>query len=81
MTAAEKRVLQAAAKVKNKSLAVFVLQSAMMRAVDSLADRREFKLSAKAWTAFVQALDAPPRDHPRLTRLFREPSIFDRSKS
>jgi uncharacterized protein (DUF1778 family) len=45
-----------------------------------LADRREFRLSGKGWDAFVAALDAPPRRHPRLERLFREPSVFDSEK-
>jgi hypothetical protein len=26
----------------------------------------------------LEALDAPPRDLPRLDRLFREPSVFER---
>jgi uncharacterized protein (DUF1778 family) len=34
-------------------------------------------LTADQWSAFVAALDAPPRELPRLRRLFDEPSIFD----
>jgi uncharacterized protein (DUF1778 family) len=45
-----------------------------------LADRRVFRLDSKGWDAFVAALDAPPRRHLRLERLFREPLVFDREK-
>jgi len=34
-------------------------------------------IPAGCWDAFVAALDAPPRRHPRLEHLFREPSVFD----
>lgn len=42
-----------------------------------LADRRAFTLDGTNWDAFVAALDTPPSCHPRLERLFREPSVFD----
>ncbi len=80
LTAASKRKLQVAAEAERKSLSEFVLESALMRADDSLADRRLFKLGPKAWADFMKALDAPPREHPRLTKLLKEPSVFDRSE-
>jgi hypothetical protein len=49
----------------------------LARPQERLADRRVFTLDAKGWDAFVAALDAPPRRHARLERLFREPSVFD----
>ena len=80
LTSAAKRRLQVAAEAEKKSLTEFVLESALMRADESLADRRHFTLSAKDWTEFMKALDAPPRDHPRLRRLLQEPSVFDSSE-
>ena len=50
---------------------------APVRAEDTLADRNRFGLDAVRWKAFLEALDAPPRDLPRLSRLFQEPSVFD----
>jgi uncharacterized protein (DUF1778 family) len=41
------------------------------------ADRRTFVLDAARWEAFVAALDAPPKNLPRLERLLREPGFFD----
>lgn len=72
-----KRTLQAAAAVTRKTVSDFVLESALSEAEERLADRRVFTLDAQSWDAFVAALDAPPRRHARLERLFRERSIFD----
>jgi uncharacterized protein (DUF1778 family) len=44
---------------------------------ETLADRTHFGLDAERWKAFMEALDAPPRDIPRLGRLLQEPSVFE----
>lgn len=80
LTPAAKRKLQAAALSEHKSVTEFVLDSALARAEESLADRRHFVLDAKAWSEFTKALDASPREHPRLKRLLQEPGIFERSE-
>jgi uncharacterized protein (DUF1778 family) len=72
-----KQTLQAAATAARKSVSEFVLDSALSEAEERLADRRVFTLDRKSWERFVAALDAPPRRHPRLERLFSEPSVFD----
>ncbi len=78
LTPEAKRKLQAAATASRRSVSEFVLESALVRAEETLADRTRFALDAERWTAFLAALDAPPRDLPRLERLFREPSIIER---
>jgi uncharacterized protein (DUF1778 family) len=75
LTPEDKRTLQAAATASRRSVSEFVLESALVRAEETLADRTRFTLDAGRWKAFLDALDAPPRDLPRLERLFREPSI------
>ena len=77
LTKSAKHTLQAAAAAAHKSVSEFVLETALSEAEERLADRRIFTLDAKRWDAFVAALDAPPRRHPRLKRLFRERSVFD----
>jgi uncharacterized protein (DUF1778 family) len=77
LSAAAKKILQAAATAERKSVSEFVLDIALSEAEERLADRRIFTLEGKGWNAFVTALDAPPSRHPRLERLFREPSVFD----
>jgi uncharacterized protein (DUF1778 family) len=77
LSRAAKKTLQAAAAAERKSVSEFVLDTALSEAEERLADRHVFTLDAKGWDAFVAALDAPPRRHARLERLFREPSVFD----
>jgi len=77
LTKTAKQTLQAAARAASKSVSEFVIETALSEAEERLADRRLFALDAERWRAFLAALDAPPRRHPRLRRLFREPSVFD----
>ena len=76
LTPHAKRALQAAATASHRSVSEFVLQSALARADEALADRRSFRLDASQWKAFQAALDAPPRSLPRLERLLKEPGFF-----
>lgn len=72
--------LAAAAKLREQTVSQFVLESALGRADETLAERQHFGLDAAHWTAFMQALDAPPRELPRLRRLLRRPSAFETAK-
>ncbi len=81
LTAAAKQTLEAAASAVRSSVSAFVLESALSRADEALADRRTFILSKSKWTAFLAALDAPVRPLPRVQRLFTEPGFFDNSSS
>ena len=54
-----------------------MLESALARAEETLIERRRFELNAAQWEAFMAALDAPPRDLPRLRQLFQERSPFE----
>jgi len=73
----DKLALQAAAAAVRRSVSEFVLESALAKADEALAERRTFALNATQWKAFVAALDAPPRPLPRLERLLKEPGFFD----
>ena len=77
LTRKAKAALRAAAAAANRSVSEFVLESALARADEALADRRSFGLNPTQWKAFLAALDAPPRPLPRVERLFREPGFFD----
>lgn len=81
LTPSAKRVLQTAASANQRSMSEFVLESALARAEETLPDRRRFGLSPERWAAFQAALEAPPRKLPRLAKLLREPSVFERGKS
>lgn len=68
--------LQAAALASHRSLSDFVIESALSRAEEILADRRIFALNPKKWAKFQAALDAPTRSFPRLKALLEEPGFF-----
>jgi uncharacterized protein (DUF1778 family) len=78
LTPSAKRVLQTAALAANKSVSEFVVESALARAEETLPDRQRFGLTADQWKAFQDALAAPPRPARRLSKLLKEPSVFDR---
>jgi uncharacterized protein (DUF1778 family) len=78
LTSDAKRRLYAAAEAQQRSVSEFVLQSALERADEALAGRRRFSLPPDDWKKFLAALDAPPRDLPRLKRLLTEPGFFDK---
>jgi uncharacterized protein (DUF1778 family) len=81
LTPAAKQKLYRAAAAAHRSVSDFVLESALARADETLADRQHFGLDAEQWAAFMSALDAPPRRHERMERLLNEPSIFDQPAS
>ncbi|MBX3575740.1 MAG: DUF1778 domain-containing protein [Rhizobiaceae bacterium] len=76
LSAASKRKLAAAATAERRTVSDFVLASALDRADEALAGRRDFQLDAAAWQDLLAALDAPPRDLPELRKLLREPGLF-----
>lgn len=77
LSLAAKQTLVAAAAAARRSVSDFVLDSALSRAAETLADRQHFGLNAERWSVFMTALDAPARDLPRTQRLLNEPSVFD----
>lgn len=81
LSSADKRILEAAASLSNRSVNEFVRESALSRAHEMLADRRMFLLSRAKWDEFQAALDAPTRRNPRMQRLLTEPGFFDAGTS
>ena len=63
LTPEAKQTLFAAAEAARRSVSDFVLESALTRAEETLADRTRFGLDAGRWKAFQEALDALPRRH------------------
>ena len=78
LTPEAKKKIQTAAASAGRTLSDFVLESALVRAEETLADRTRFALDQDRWALFLAALDAPPRKHARLSRLLQEPSVFER---
>ncbi|GKS58263.1 hypothetical protein YTPLAS18_17900 [Nitrospira sp.] len=72
-----KRTLEAAAAASDRTVSAFVLESALARADEALADRRMFHLNKSKWNEFLAALDAPVRPLPNMQRLLTESGFFD----
>jgi uncharacterized protein (DUF1778 family) len=81
LTPQAKQTLAAAAASAHRSVSEFVLDSALASAEETLAGRRSFELDDERWSAFLEALDAPPRVNPRLGQLLAEPSVFERGEA
>jgi uncharacterized protein (DUF1778 family) len=77
LTPQAKRTIATAAAVSQRSVSDFVLQSALERAEEMLADRHVFVLDDKQWAAFQAALEAPPRALPRLKRLLERKAPWE----
>jgi uncharacterized protein (DUF1778 family) len=80
LTPAAKQKLFAAAQAQHRSVSDFVLQSALAQADLALVERPRLLMNAEQWERFQAALDAPPRDLPRMRRLLNEPGFFDENK-
>lgn len=73
-------VLTLAAKAAGCPIEELVLQSALAHARATLPDRQHFGLDAEQWEAFMTALAASPGSLARISRLLKEPGVFDRDK-
>ena len=73
----QKEVISRAARAAHTSVSEFVLHRAYEDAQEVLAEQSHFRLSAKQWRQFCEALDAPPKDLPTLRKLLKEPGVFD----
>jgi uncharacterized protein (DUF1778 family) len=53
------------------------LTSALTIADQRLMDRTRLSFNARAYDAFLRALEEPPKDLPRMRRLLSEPSVLE----
>jgi len=74
----QEKLIRIGAHAAGVSLTDFILESACTQAEHVLADQREFVVSPKQWTAFLEALDRPARAIPALAHLFRKPHTLSR---
>jgi uncharacterized protein (DUF1778 family) len=65
-TAAEKELIEAAARTTHQNASRFVMQAALSSAESVLADQTRFVLDDEAWDAFMRRLDEPARVVPAL---------------
>jgi uncharacterized protein (DUF1778 family) len=76
-TKQRKRLISHAAKIKHQNLSDFVLESATVRAEQTLAERTRFDLSPKNWEEFLQIIDRPVKENPGLKKLMENRTRFE----
>jgi uncharacterized protein (DUF1778 family) len=76
-TARQARLIKAGAAKRKTNLTDYIVDSTCTQAEMDLADQNHFVLPPKAWTAFLKALDAPPRIPVGLKRLFARGSVAE----
>lgn len=76
-SATQRTLLREASQVEGTTVSDFVLRSATRAAEDVLADRRVFGLPHDRWDAFIEVLDRPARELPRLRKLLESPTVLD----
>lgn len=69
-------LIDEAAEVAGKNRTDFVLDAARQAAQATLLDQVHVKLSPKAYTAFVERLDAPPQTNELLRKTMRTPPVW-----
>jgi uncharacterized protein (DUF1778 family) len=77
-TASQETLIKVAAERQGVNVTDFIIRSACEKAEQTLSDQRHFALDDKQWKLFMQALDRPPVEKPRLRRLFSERHIAKR---
>ncbi|CAN5688353.1 DUF1778 domain-containing protein [soil metagenome] len=79
VTPQQKQVIAQAAQLKQTTVSNFVLEQALEAALDIVVEQRNFILSTDQWKVFCDALEAAPREYPRLRKLLTEPGVFDKN--
>lgn len=73
-----REIIDLAADTLGKDRTSFMIDAAHREAERVLMDRRFFFLDAAAWDQLMEALDAPPKDNPRLRKLMARRPIWER---
>jgi len=79
VTASQARLIRLAAQQSQASASSFLVESACLRAEETLASQQHFAYTPAQWSAFTAALDRAPMLKPRLRRLLATPSILERA--
>ena len=77
-TAREETLIKVAAKRQGVNVTDFILSAAREKAEGALADQTRFVLNEKQWKQFMDALDRPAQEKPRLKKLFAESPVAAR---
>jgi uncharacterized protein (DUF1778 family) len=75
---AKRALIDRAAEAIGKNRSEFMLEAACREATTILLDRTFFHLDDKTYKRFIAALDKSPAENPRLRRLLKSNSPWER---
>jgi len=73
----QRRVIAYAACINDTTISDFVREQSLTAAQQIIADQVQFRLPKKQWKEFCDALDAPPRMIPALSKLLSKPGPLE----
>ena len=73
----QKEAIGAASMLRQTTLSQFVLENAYTAARKVLGEQGHFMLQPQQWKEFNEALDAPSKEIPALTRLLKDRGVLD----
>ena len=73
----DRNLIDRAAQLLGKSRTDFLLEAGRRAAEDALLNQTLFKVSPKAYAAFVARLDAPPAPNKKLRRTMTTPAPWE----
>lgn len=76
-TSEHRHLIERAAEVTGKTMTSFILDAAYQEAQRALTGQHIYMLDDEQWATFLEALDAPVSDNPRLRDLLQSPTILD----
>lgn len=79
VTTRQREVIEQAARASAKPVSAFIMDAAYADAQRVLSEQRLFLLDAERWERFIEALDRPVAEKPRLRKLMRTPSILEKA--
>jgi uncharacterized protein (DUF1778 family) len=77
-TPREETLIKVAAERQGVNVTDFIIRAAREKAEETLADQTRFVLNEEQWKQFMDALDRPAQDKPRLRKLFAESHVAKR---
>ncbi|RNM25489.1 DUF1778 domain-containing protein [Dickeya undicola] len=75
--ASQRELIDVAAKLLSKSRTEFILDAACREAEDVLLDQRLFLVNDEQYDAFIQVLESPVTDNPRVNALLNRKSPWE----
>lgn len=73
----QKALIDRASNLLGKNRSDFMLDLAYERALDVIMDQRIIPMNTEDFEAFAAALDAPPRDNPKLNALMARKALWE----